>query len=213
MGSINIGYNLLQLNHYALRSVDSFLIKKDRGRANHMSHTIGVKYWKTHNRGGVADTSVSRYDAASQEWRARLAGVGRAQSPVEVQIGSSDGTALDGILSERDIVRELGKRGAPCLSDKVSDLMTAKLITCTPDDQADAVLEKMTAGRFRHMPVIEDGKMIGLISIGAVLTIVKESAVDLFILVRNESCQPILVCNSDPSTCRRNFYFLVFLKI
>jgi CBS domain-containing protein len=79
---------------------------------------------------------------------------------------SSDGTALDGILSERDIVRELGKRGAPCLSDKVSELMTSKLITCTPADQADAVLEKMTAGRFRHMPVLEDGKMIGLISIG-----------------------------------------------
>jgi CBS domain-containing protein len=79
---------------------------------------------------------------------------------------SSDGVALDGILSERDIVRELGKRGASCLSDKVSDLMTSKLITCTPADQADAVLEKMTAGRFRHMPVLEDGKMIGLISIG-----------------------------------------------
>ncbi|MDO6590598.1 histidine kinase [Loktanella sp. D2R18] len=79
---------------------------------------------------------------------------------------SSDGAALDGILSERDVVRELGKRGASCLSDKVSDLMTAKLITCTPEEQTDAVLEKMTAGRFRHMPVLEDGKMIGLISIG-----------------------------------------------
>ena len=79
---------------------------------------------------------------------------------------SSDGVSLDGILSERDIVRELGKRGAPCLTDEVSALMTAKLITCTPADQADAVLEKMTAGRFRHMPVLEDGKMIGLISIG-----------------------------------------------
>jgi CBS domain-containing protein len=79
---------------------------------------------------------------------------------------SSDGVSLDGILSERDIVRDLGKRGAQCLSEKVAHLMTAKLITCTPDDLADAVLEKMTAGRFRHMPVIENGKMIGLISIG-----------------------------------------------
>jgi len=66
-------FDIAQVNHYALRSVDSFLIKKDRGRANHMSHTIGFKYWKTHNRGGVEDTSVSRYDAASQEWRAKLA--------------------------------------------------------------------------------------------------------------------------------------------
>lgn len=79
---------------------------------------------------------------------------------------SADGTSLDGILSERDIVRELGKRGADCLSDPVSALMTAKLTTCGPSDSALDVLEMMTNGRFRHLPVMEDGKMIGLISIG-----------------------------------------------
>lgn len=82
---------------------------------------------------------------------------------------SSDGETLVGILSERDIVREIGKRGAACLSDPVSDLMTKKLVTCTLSDTADGVLEMMTKGRFRHLPVIEDGKMVGLISIGDVV--------------------------------------------
>ncbi|WP_333713419.1 CBS domain-containing protein [Yoonia sp.] len=79
---------------------------------------------------------------------------------------SRDGEALDGILSERDIVRELGKRGAGCLVDPVSALMTSKLTTCSPSNTALEVLEMMTEGRFRHLPVIEDGRMIGLISIG-----------------------------------------------
>jgi CBS domain-containing protein len=79
---------------------------------------------------------------------------------------SADGASLDGILSERDIVRELGKRGAGCLSDPVSALMTAKLTTCRPSNSALEVLEMMTEGRFRHLPVMDDGKMIGLISIG-----------------------------------------------
>ncbi len=79
---------------------------------------------------------------------------------------SADGASLDGILSERDIVRELGKRGASCLNDAVSALMTAKLVTCSPSNSALEVLEIMTNGRFRHIPVLSDGKMVGLISIG-----------------------------------------------
>ena len=79
---------------------------------------------------------------------------------------SADGASLDGILSERDIVRELGKRGSACLHDQVSALMTAKLTTCTPSNTALEVLEMMTKGRFRHLPVMDDGKMVGLISIG-----------------------------------------------
>ncbi len=79
---------------------------------------------------------------------------------------SADGASLDGILSERDIVREIGKRGAIVLDDPVSALMTKKISTCGPNDSALDVLEMMTNGRFRHMPVMEDGKMLGLISIG-----------------------------------------------
>ena len=84
-------------------------------------------------------------------------------------IVSVDGTRAEGILSERDIVRELGKRGPACLSEKVESLMTAKLIGCTRGHQPDAVLQTMTDGRFRHMPVIEGGQMVGLISIGDVV--------------------------------------------
>ena len=82
---------------------------------------------------------------------------------------SEDGGVPNGILSERDIVRELGRRGPSCMGDKVSDLMTANPITCTPDQAADDVLTTMTGGRFRHMPVVEGDMMIGLISIGDVV--------------------------------------------
>jgi len=82
---------------------------------------------------------------------------------------SEDGASLDGILSERDIVREMGKRGVACLAESVSAIMTAKLVTCSPEDTADKVLEMMTIGRFRHLPVMDNGAMVGLISIGDVV--------------------------------------------
>lgn len=82
---------------------------------------------------------------------------------------SEDGEHADGILSERDIVREIGKRGAGCLNELVSDMMTRDLVTCVKADKADDVLAKMTSGRFRHMPVLEDGKLIGLITLGDVV--------------------------------------------
>lgn len=82
---------------------------------------------------------------------------------------SVDGSALAGILSERDIVRELGRRGTGCMSDKVSDLMTSEIVTCRADDEGTDVLTKMTDGRFRHMPVMDGDTVIGLISIGDVV--------------------------------------------
>lgn len=82
---------------------------------------------------------------------------------------SADGEAPTGILSERDLVREMGKRGTACLNDTVGDMMTKNPVTCVGSDSADQVLEMMTEGRFRHLPVLEDGKMIGLISIGDVV--------------------------------------------
>ncbi|QJF51472.1 CBS domain-containing protein [Roseobacter ponti] len=84
-------------------------------------------------------------------------------------IVSRDGKSLDGILSERDIVREIGARGAGCLTNTVDTLMTSKLVTCSGDDVADVILKKMTEGRFRHMPVIENGELKGLISLGDVV--------------------------------------------
>ena len=82
---------------------------------------------------------------------------------------SEDGAALTGILSERDIVRELGKRGSDCLDGPVSELMTSRIITCVQSDSADSILGKMTEGRFRHIPVMDGDRMLGLISIGDVV--------------------------------------------
>lgn len=96
-----------------------------------------------------------------------------AQLLSERKIGSvvisPDGKAADGILSERDIVREIGRRGPGCLSEAVEDMMTRKLVTCTREQRADEVLAIMTEGRFRHMPVVEGGSMVGLITLGDVV--------------------------------------------
>jgi CBS domain-containing protein len=82
---------------------------------------------------------------------------------------SKDGKTLGGIVSERDIVREIGRRGSACLNDTVDSIMTARVVTCALGDQTDAVLQKMTDGRFRHIPVVEGTQLIGLISIGDVV--------------------------------------------
>jgi CBS domain-containing protein len=84
-------------------------------------------------------------------------------------IVSVDGQTLGGILSERDIVREVGRRGVGALTDRVDALMTRDVTTCGPSDRTTQVLERMTAGRFRHMPVIADGRLAGMISIGDVV--------------------------------------------
>ncbi|TNC50796.1 CBS domain-containing protein [Rubellimicrobium rubrum] len=82
---------------------------------------------------------------------------------------SEDGTRPSGVISERDIVREMGVRGVECFEETVSQLMTEDVVTCNCDDQADDVLIRMTEGRFRHLPVMDGGTMIGLISIGDVV--------------------------------------------
>lgn len=96
-----------------------------------------------------------------------------AQLLAEKRIGavviSADGAAVAGILSERDIVRELARRGGACMTDQVDTVMTRDVYGCTPQDDADLVLQTMTVRRFRHLPVMEDGKMIALISIGDVV--------------------------------------------
>lgn len=84
-------------------------------------------------------------------------------------IVSRDGKIVDGILSERDIVRCLGTQGTGCMERLVKDVMTSSVIACHPDDTIDSVMEMMSDGRFRHMPVIEDGGMIGVVSIGDVV--------------------------------------------
>ncbi|MDO5369909.1 CBS domain-containing protein [Paracoccus sp. (in: a-proteobacteria)] len=83
---------------------------------------------------------------------------------------SSDGRTAQGILSERDIVRELGRSGPEVLDRKTSELMTSKVMTCVCGDDALELLDRMTKGRFRHLPVLDDkGEMLGVVSIGDVV--------------------------------------------
>ncbi|MGX0904272.1 CBS domain-containing protein [Roseovarius sp. MBR-79] len=82
---------------------------------------------------------------------------------------SADGERPDGILSERDIVRALAVRGAGCLKETVSEMMTRNPVCCSRQDTSDAVLTRMTDGRFRHMPVVEEGRLVGIVTIGDVV--------------------------------------------
>jgi CBS domain-containing protein len=74
-----------------------------------------------------------------------------------------------GIASERDIVAALAKHGADALRREIRSIMTSKVVTCQERDTMDAVMGRMTRGRFRHLPVVEDGRMVGVISIGDVV--------------------------------------------
>jgi CBS domain-containing protein len=76
---------------------------------------------------------------------------------------------VEGILSERDIVRVLGERGAAVLDEPVSAVMTRKVVSCRQSDTVAAIMEMMTLGKFRHLPVIEDDRVVGLISIGDIV--------------------------------------------
>ncbi len=76
---------------------------------------------------------------------------------------------LCGILSERDIVRKLAETPGQTLPQKVGDVMTSKVETCGPDETLVDVLKKMNAGRFRHLPVLENDALVGMITIGDVV--------------------------------------------
>jgi CBS domain-containing protein len=80
-----------------------------------------------------------------------------------------NGGRIEGILSERDIVRVLGERGAAVLEEPVSAVMTRKVVSCREKDTVSSLMERMTTGKFRHLPVVEDDKVVGLISIGDVV--------------------------------------------
>ncbi len=87
------------------------------------------------------------------------------------------GGAPEGILSERDIVRAIAKRGPEILSIKVEHCMTSPVAACEEDDAIEDVAELMTRRRFRHLPVVEKGRVIGLVSIGDVVKSRIEEAV------------------------------------
>ena len=74
-----------------------------------------------------------------------------------------------GILSERDIVRAVATNGAAALTEPVSRYMTARVVTCTSHSSINDLMEIMTSGKFRHVPVVENGRLVGIVSIGDVV--------------------------------------------
>jgi CBS domain-containing protein len=79
------------------------------------------------------------------------------------------GGRLSGILSERDIMRAISEHSAAALTLPVSQVMTRNVATCGEDDSLASIMERMTEGKFRHMPVLDKGELIGLVSIGDVV--------------------------------------------
>lgn len=85
-----------------------------------------------------------------------------------VMVTGEDGS-VRGILSERDIVRAVATDGGAALDQPVSRHMTAKVVTCARDTTLDELMDQMTVGKFRHVPVVENGRLIGVVSIGDVV--------------------------------------------
>jgi CBS domain-containing protein len=77
--------------------------------------------------------------------------------------------SVAGIVSERDLVRAMASHGAKAMELEARQVMTRDVITCDPDDSIDQVMQTMTSGRFRHLPVVRHGELLGLVSIGDVV--------------------------------------------
>ena len=92
-----------------------------------------------------------------------------AERGIGALVVSGDGRAIDGILSERDVARGLNERGAGLLGDPISSVMTPEVHTCTPHVQLTDLARLMTDERVRHVPVVDDDALVGIVSIGDVV--------------------------------------------
>ena len=92
-----------------------------------------------------------------------------AEHRIGALVVSADGSSVDGIVSERDIVRALHEGGDAILDGPVAAIMTAEVHTCSPHDQVDELTNVMTERRIRHLPVLVDGRLVGIVSIGDVV--------------------------------------------
>jgi CBS domain-containing protein len=108
--------------------------------------------------------ATARPDTTLLEIAAKL-----AQKKIGAIVVVGDNGNVVGIVSERDIIRKLAERGPEVLSEPVSQTMTANVISCQETSTLDELMETMTQGRFRHVPVIEEGALVGIISIGDVV--------------------------------------------
>lgn len=118
-----------------------------------------------------SDRSDHRSDVVTvtpeQSIRELLAVLG--QHNIGAAVVSPDGRTIAGIVSERDVVRALDRHGAELLASPVSEIMTRQVRTCSPTDSVADLREVMTEGRFRHVPVVLDGRLVSIVSIGDVV--------------------------------------------
>jgi CBS domain-containing protein len=92
-----------------------------------------------------------------------------ARHNIGAVVVSADGSTVDGIVSERDVVRHLNERGDAVLEGPVADIAVWQVSVCGPDDAVDELRDTMTQRRIRHLPVVEAGRLIGIVSIGDVV--------------------------------------------
>ena len=116
----------------------------------------------------ILDTKGHQIESVEPDARLSAAIKTLAQRKIGAVLVMSQG-GIEGILSERDIVRVLGERGAAALDEPVSAVMTRKVISCKQSDTVSSIMETMTSEKFRHLPVIEEGRVVGLISIGDIV--------------------------------------------
>jgi CBS domain-containing protein len=108
--------------------------------------------------------ATARPDATLLEIVAKL-----AQKKIGAIVIVGDKGEVAGIISERDVIRRMGERGEQALNEPVSQSMTASVVSCQESSTLDELMELMTQGRFRHVPVIEDGALVGIVSIGDIV--------------------------------------------
>ena len=108
--------------------------------------------------------STARQGDSVQEIANRL-----SQRKIGAIVVVGDNGVVSGIISERDLIRVIAQHGAKALSMPASDVMTREVVTCSETTPVDEIMEMMTTGRFRHVPVIDDGALVGIISIGDVV--------------------------------------------
>ena len=115
--------------------------------------------------------SIKGRDVVTIEPNSNLAAATRilAERRIGAVVVTGPEGRIVGILSERDIVTTLARHGFGALEMKISEVMTRKVTTCSPADTISSVMERMTAGKFRHVPVLEQGRIAGIISIGDVV--------------------------------------------
>jgi CBS domain-containing protein len=115
--------------------------------------------------------SVKGKDVVTIEPNTNLAAAAKllAERRIGALVVTGPAGRVVGILSERDIVHVLAAGGIAALETPVSEAMTRKVTTCSPLDTIGSIMERMTAGKFRHVPVVEQGRLTGIISIGDVV--------------------------------------------